>query len=165
MATVRVSQSFDMRAIDFDLAGTSRSAAYNALYNVLVISSDLGSYAPEQIQIRGTDLPFDTGGNNRLSGSHGDDTLAGGLGNDTLIGGRGDDRLTGGGGADVVRFVAPPDAADNVDALTDFNGTHRLRCRRLGRSGRRADRPTRPRHGTECRAGVRGLKRRRTASP
>ena len=63
MATIRISQGFDMRSIDFDLQGAGRSVEFNALYNVLVISSTLGTYAPEQIQIRGTDLSFDGGGN------------------------------------------------------------------------------------------------------
>lgn len=60
-------------------------------------------------------------GNNTLNGSTGNDTLLGGLGADRLYGGVGNDTLTGGTGADAFIFHATPNAATNVDRITDFS--------------------------------------------
>jgi Ca2+-binding RTX toxin-like protein len=59
MATIQVSESFDMRNLDFELRGSARNVEFNALYSTLLITSELGTYAPEQIQVRGADLTFD----------------------------------------------------------------------------------------------------------
>ena len=53
-------------------------------------------------------------------GGTGKDTLIGGDGNDTLIGGGGNDLLTGGNGNDVFVFNVAPNAASNLDTITDF---------------------------------------------
>lgn len=60
-------------------------------------------------------------GNNTLNGSTGNDTLLGGAGSDRLYGGVGNDTLTGGTGADAFVFHATPNAATNVDRITDFS--------------------------------------------
>lgn len=60
-------------------------------------------------------------GNNTLNGSTGNDTLLGGAGSDRLYGGVGNDTLTGGTGADAFVFHAAPNAATNVDRITDFS--------------------------------------------
>jgi Ca2+-binding RTX toxin-like protein len=62
MATVQVSESFDMRNLDFELRGSTQAVEFSALYSTLLITSELGAYAPEQIQIRGSDLVFDASG-------------------------------------------------------------------------------------------------------
>jgi Ca2+-binding RTX toxin-like protein len=65
--------------------------------------------------------------NNTLAGAAGDDTISGGAGSDTLFGGLGNDTLTGGAGADMFVFNTKPNAALNVDVITDFsssNGDH-----------------------------------------
>ncbi|WP_157269405.1 putative Ig domain-containing protein [Azohydromonas aeria] len=59
-------------------------------------------------------------GNDTLDGGLGHDSLAGGTGNDLLAGGVGNDTLAGGAGQDTFRFNAAPNAASNVDHLTDF---------------------------------------------
>jgi len=62
-------------------------------------------------------------GNNILAGGTGSDTLDGGIGNDTLLGGLGSDILTGGAGADIFLFDTKPNAATNVDTITDFSSS------------------------------------------
>ncbi|MBC7312012.1 MAG: calcium-binding protein, partial [Rhizobium sp.] len=59
--------------------------------------------------------------NNTLNGAAGNDTLLGGTGADRLYGGLGNDTLTGGTGADAFVFHATPNAATNVDRITDFS--------------------------------------------
>ena len=60
-------------------------------------------------------------GNNILNGAGGNDTINGGAGADRLYGGFGNDTLTGGAGADFFVFHSAPNAATNVDAITDFS--------------------------------------------
>ncbi|MBC7312914.1 MAG: calcium-binding protein [Rhizobium sp.] len=60
-------------------------------------------------------------GNNILNGAGGNDTINGGAGADRLYGGIGNDTLTGGAGADFFVFHSAPNAATNVDAITDFS--------------------------------------------
>jgi Ca2+-binding RTX toxin-like protein len=55
-----------------------------------------------------------------LSGMAGNDGLNGGAGNDTLYGGLGNDTLAGGAGADSFVFDTVPNAATNVDVISDF---------------------------------------------
>jgi hypothetical protein len=52
--------------------------------------------------------------NNAIIGNSGNNTLFGGLGNDTL---------TGGAGADTFIFNTKPNAATNVDTITDFSSS------------------------------------------
>jgi len=59
--------------------------------------------------------------NNTLNGAAGNDTLLGGVGADRLYGGAGNDTVTGGTGADAFVFHATPNAATNVDRITDFS--------------------------------------------
>ncbi|HEY8118077.1 MAG TPA: hypothetical protein VIE91_02425, partial [Methylophilaceae bacterium] len=59
-------------------------------------------------------------GGNTLTGTGFDDTINGGAGNDTLNGGDGNDNLTGGIGSDTFVFDLAPDAATNLDTITDF---------------------------------------------
>ena len=56
---------------------------------------------------------------NAIGGSA-DDVLIGSEIANTLAGGDGNDTLTGGAGADVFHFDVAPNAADNIDMLTDF---------------------------------------------
>jgi hypothetical protein len=56
---------------------------------------------------------------NAIGGSASDVLIGGEIAN-TLAGGDGNDTLTGGAGADVFHFDVAPDAADNIDLLTDF---------------------------------------------
>ncbi len=82
------------------------------------------------------DVLIGDGGNNAIYGYSGHDALVGGSGNDTLIGGEGDDdifsddgndSLTGGSGADWFYFDTTPNAATNMDTITDFaSGTDKL---------------------------------------
>lgn len=67
--------------------------------------------------------------NDRLTGDDANNVLNGGDGNDHLRGGKGDDVLnsdagnevmTGGSGNDIFAFDLAPDAATNVDKITDF---------------------------------------------
>ena len=68
-----------------------------------------------------------TGYDDTLDGGMGNDTMVGGAGNDTLLGGGGNDRVTGGTGADVFVFNTAPNAASNLDTITDFtSGTDRI---------------------------------------
>ncbi len=60
-------------------------------------------------------------GNNILNGAGGDDTIIGGAGADRLFGNVGNDTLTGGTGADTFVFHSTPNAATNVDEITDFS--------------------------------------------
>jgi len=60
-------------------------------------------------------------GNNRLDGYAGNDSLIGNGGDDLLRGGGGNDTLTGGTGLDIFRFDVAPNAATNLDTITDFN--------------------------------------------
>lgn len=55
-----------------------------------------------------------------LEGGAGADTLVGGAGNNSLAGGTGKDVLTGGAGADCFVFSTAPNAATNLDTVTDF---------------------------------------------
>ena len=55
-----------------------------------------------------------------LQGGAGNNTLHGTLSNDILTGGLGNDTLTGGLGADQFIFNTTPNAASNIDTLTDF---------------------------------------------
>jgi Ca2+-binding RTX toxin-like protein/methionine-rich copper-binding protein CopC len=56
---------------------------------------------------------------NAIGGSAGDVLIGSEIAN-TLAGGAGNDTLTGGAGADVFHFDVAPNAADNIDVLTDF---------------------------------------------
>uniref|UniRef100_UPI000685E7E8 beta strand repeat-containing protein n=1 Tax=Ciceribacter selenitireducens TaxID=448181 RepID=UPI000685E7E8 len=60
-------------------------------------------------------------GNNILNGAGGNDTINGGAGVDRLFGNVGNDTLTGGTGADTFVFQSTPNAATNVDTITDFS--------------------------------------------
>ncbi|PPJ49266.1 calcium-binding protein [Rhizobium sp. KAs_5_22] len=60
-------------------------------------------------------------GNNILNGAGGNDTINGGAGIDRLFGNVGNDTLTGGTGADTFVFQSTPNAATNVDTITDFS--------------------------------------------
>jgi Ca2+-binding RTX toxin-like protein len=60
--------------------------------------------------------------NDTLIGNGSANVLQGGDGNDLLNGGNGSDRLVGGNGTDVFRFTGTPNAATNIDTLTDFRG-------------------------------------------
>jgi Ca2+-binding RTX toxin-like protein len=60
-------------------------------------------------------------------GSSGADTLTGSSGSDVIDGGAGNDVLTGGAGADTFAFSAAPNAASNLDRISDFtSGTDKL---------------------------------------
>jgi Ca2+-binding RTX toxin-like protein len=59
-------------------------------------------------------------GGDRLNGLGGNDTLDGREGSDVLTGGDGNDVLTGGSGSDRFIFNVAPDAATNLDTITDF---------------------------------------------
>ena len=62
-------------------------------------------------------------GNNTLFGVAGDDSLTGGAGNDMLLGGLGNDTIAGGVGADTFVFNTKPNAATNVDTISDFSSS------------------------------------------
>ena len=68
----------------------------------------------------GNDTIYGNEGNDTLHGGAGNDTLSGGNGNDILSGGTGNDTLSGGAGNDVFLFADAPDAAGNIDRITDF---------------------------------------------
>ncbi|WP_455272921.1 calcium-binding protein [Rhizobium herbae] len=57
---------------------------------------------------------------NILNGVAGNDSINGGAGNDTIYGGIGIDTLTGGLGIDRFVFNTAPNAATNLDRITDF---------------------------------------------
>ncbi|PPJ46822.1 peptidase [Rhizobium sp. KAs_5_22] len=61
------------------------------------------------------------GANNTINGGAGDDTILGGAGVDRLYGSIGNDTLTGGTGIDAFVFHSAPNAATNVDTITDFS--------------------------------------------
>lgn len=61
------------------------------------------------------------GANNTINGGAGNDIILGGAGVDRLYGNIGNDTLTGGTGIDVFVFHSAPNAATNVDRITDFS--------------------------------------------
>jgi Ca2+-binding RTX toxin-like protein len=71
----------------------------------------------------GQDVLRGEAGADWLDGGAGIDQLLGGGGADTLLGGAGDDQLTGGDGPDAFVFNTALNAANNIDQVTDFNGT------------------------------------------
>jgi serralysin len=104
-------------ATEIDTVSASLSWTLGANLERLVLS---GSAA---ISATGNTLANTLTGNsgaNGLNGGTGNDTLSGGAGNDSLTGSAGNDSLSGGAGLDVFRFVSTPNAASNVDRLSDF---------------------------------------------
>jgi len=67
------------------------------------------------------DVLLGSTGNNTLDGYAGHDTVNGNAGDDLLRGGGGNDSLSGGPGLDAFRFDVAPNAASNLDTLTDFS--------------------------------------------
>ena len=68
----------------------------------------------------GNDQVFGQDGKDTLNGEAGNDELDGGADTDILDGGLGNDLLTGGAGNDTFRFNTTPNAASNLDTITDF---------------------------------------------
>ena len=67
---------------------------------------------------------FNLAGNeldNRLLGNAGANRIYGDIGADTLYGGMGNDVLNGGAGGDIFFFSTTPNAATNLDSITDFS--------------------------------------------
>ena len=62
----------------------------------------------------------DSSGDDLLNGGAGNDMINGGAGNDTINGAGGNDTLSGGVGSDTFIFNATPNAAINLDTITDF---------------------------------------------
>lgn len=60
-------------------------------------------------------------GNDALAGGAGNDTLKGESGDDVLVGGNGNDILSGNSGKDQFVFNFAPNAASNLDLITDFS--------------------------------------------
>ena len=69
----------------------------------------------------GNDTIFGGGGGDQLYGDNGNDQLDGGADDDVLRGGNGMDTLTGNSGTDSFLFDTAPNAATNVDTITDFS--------------------------------------------
>lgn len=79
------------------------------------------------VGLEGNDTLIGLGGDDALSGGAGNDRLLGGAGADMLDAGLGSDVLTGGTGADKFVFLTSPNAARNIDKITDFvSGTDKL---------------------------------------
>lgn len=75
----------------------------------------------------GNDQLYGLAGEDVLAGGTGNDFLQGGPGNDILSGGPDKDTLAGGIGEDSFRFDALPDAATNIDVISDFaHGADRI---------------------------------------
>lgn len=100
---------------------------------VSTISRSLAGYATiERLTLRGTgninatgnaldNVIVGNGAKNVINGGAGNDTILGGAGVDRLYGNIGNDTLTGGTGTDAFVFHAAPNAATNVDRITDFS--------------------------------------------
>lgn len=100
---------------------------------VSTISRSLVGYATiERLTLRGSSNINGTGNaldnvivgnsaNNTINGGAGNDTILGGAGVDRLYGNIGNDTLTGGAGIDAFVFHSAPNAATNVDTITDFS--------------------------------------------
>jgi Ca2+-binding RTX toxin-like protein len=122
------------------LQGTANTSAVgNALANVLAGNSgnnlldggagtDTASYAAATSAVNAnltTRLATGQGSDTLISienllGSSYADTLVGSSGANRLDGGNGKDTLSGGAGQDSFRFATAPNAASNLDTITDF---------------------------------------------
>lgn len=104
------------------LAGSGGTDAVQASISFSLANTTRVLGSVENLTLLGTGNINGSGNalNNGITGNAGSNWLNGGAGNDTLIGGAGNDRLTGGAGYDCFVFNSAPNAAGNVDRITDF---------------------------------------------
>lgn len=108
-----------------ELAGGGNDAVFASVSFALSAGAEV-----EAVTLRNAQAAVALTGSNSenvLTGNGNANVISGLDGNDTLIGGKGRDTLTGGAGADTFVFDTKPNAASNLDTITDFvSGTDKL---------------------------------------